>query len=93
MITRCKAYSFKLFGFHVLIWRKEKKQGTNKSGGIVKGSCKLIRQEDYISLAMPNGELIPHQIDLKIQSNLNEPALATVKLFVSMDKPIESDNQ
>jgi hypothetical protein len=88
MITKSKAYSFNIFGFHFLIWKKEKQQRKSGIGGIVEGSCKVIRHNDFIALAMPDGTLIPHQIDLKIESNLHEAATATVKLFVSMDKPV-----
>ena len=85
MITQSKSYSFRLFGFSFLIWKKPNHKKSNTSGGIVKGSCKIVRNRNYISLAMPDGTIIPHQIDLTIESNLNEVATATVKLCVSID--------
>ena len=88
MIQKSNAHQFSLFGYQFLIWRKKpNKQLPTLTRGIVEGSCKLIRLNNWIALSMPDGTIIPHQIDLIVESNLNEAATATVKLFVSIDNP------
>lgn len=89
MIQKVKSYSFKLFGFRFLIWKKAKRPASSKGygGRIVTGGCRLIRQNGFISLAMPDGTPIPYQVDLKVRSNLNAIASATVKVYVSFDEP------
>ena len=88
MINKSNAYPFTLFGFHFLIWRKQKDKKSLPSGGIVKGSCKLVRHKDYIALALPDGTVIPHQIELYLEANINEVATATIKCFVTIDSQL-----
>jgi hypothetical protein len=69
-----------------MIWKTSKVKPTKgMEGGIIPGSCKIVRSKNYISVAMPDGQLIPHQLELNIKSNLNEVATATVKMFISID--------
>ena len=85
-IKSSRCYRFNLLGYSFLIWKKLKRTHTAHSReGIVDGSCKLVRLNDYIGLAMPDGTIIPHQLHLDVESPLNDAATATVKVFVSID--------
>lgn len=77
--------SFNLFGYSILIWRKHKTKSLPGSGVGPNGSCKLVRYNDQIGLAMPDGTIIPHQTDLSVSAPLNAIATAKVELFITMD--------
>jgi hypothetical protein len=76
---------FKLFGFTFLIYKKAKPAKRMNGGGLVSNSVKLIRRDKHIVLAMPDGTVIPHQLDLEIKAPLNDVTTATVELFVTLD--------
>jgi hypothetical protein len=86
-ISKSNAYSFSIFGFHFLVWKRAtNRKPLNPIWGTVSGSCKLIKSQGYICLVSPEGKLLPNQIDLTIESNLNDAATATVKLYVDLDE-------
>jgi hypothetical protein len=62
------------------VFKKQPKTGLSR---IVKGGCLLEYEMGYYLLTMPDGTRIPHQVDLTIESNLNEVTTATVKLNIS----------
>lgn len=84
-INTGRIYRFNLFGFRFMIWKKGKPIPNKGGGGTLPGSCKIVKQGKYIALAMPDGTILPHQLDVKIKAPLNACATAKVELFVTID--------
>jgi hypothetical protein len=83
-LNTSKIHRFNLFGYNFMIWKSPvTKQGSG--GGMANGSCKLVRHHNHIALAMPDGKIIPHQVDLEIKAPLNAIATAKIEVFVSID--------
>lgn len=81
-----KLYSFKLFGYSFLIWKKKMEINHPNAGGIgPKGCCKLVRHNDHIVVATSSGEVLPYQTDLNVNAPMDDVATATVTLFISID--------
>jgi hypothetical protein len=81
-----RAFEFKLFGYSFLIWKQSPRDRQFPSHDRSKDSCKIIRYNDYIALAMPDGTVIPYQTDLEIKAPLNAVATAKIEVFVTLDK-------
>lgn len=49
--------------------------------------CRLIQDDGFIKVIMPDGKIIPHQLDIEIQQKLEDHGMALVKveLYVAID--------
>lgn len=81
-----RLYRFNLFGYSFLIWKANKLHHDTINRGVLNGSCKIVRYNEHVALAMPDGTIIPHQIDLDISSHVNAAVTAQLELYVTIDE-------
>lgn len=76
----------KAFGY-TIVFCKDRPRPLNlgKRGNFTQQDCCTIKNEEdlgYLVLVGPDGKVIPKQIDLQINDNLNMTMTATVTLFI-----------
>lgn len=80
-----RLFTFRFFKWRVLIWEKIAEVKPKSGVGVgPKEACRLVRHNNHIGLAMPDGTVIPYQVDLKVKAPLNDVATATIKVFVTI---------